>query len=139
MRELRCQSRFAPERAHGFVVSCDRRMQRLERNLALERKIARAPYRSEGAGTECRENLVIVTDSPAHARLGGVAAAWIGLAANHRYRPRGIASLDRAQQHRHRLKSVGGIGRVGPIGGGCERLRLRLASQLELRRAPWLV
>ncbi len=73
MRELRGELRFATEPADDALVARDVRVQQLERHFAAEREIAHAPHRSERAGAQCREDLVVVRERPAESHLGGLA------------------------------------------------------------------
>src|SRR4051812_13037799 len=106
MGELRRKLRFAPERAHRPIVPRDAGVKRLQRHLALERQIPRAPDGAEGAASELRKNLVVVADRPTHTRLGGFHGAAVRLSPHHGYSARWITAIDGAKQNRERRVSI---------------------------------
>src|SRR5687768_16788593 len=74
MRELRGEACLTTESRDRLVVLHDVRMQHLERDLALEGKIAGPPHAPERAAAEESEDLVVVAHCPADARLVRVGA-----------------------------------------------------------------
>ena len=71
MHELRGQSRFTPESRDRFLVFDDVRVKHLERHLALQREVARAPYAAERPAPEKAKDLVVITNGPAQALFIG--------------------------------------------------------------------
>src|ERR1700674_1835530 len=136
MRQLRREFRFAPERAHRFSVPRDRRMQRFQSDLPLQRQIPGAPHCSERTASKLRENLIVVANSPSHPGFGRLVYGLIWLATHHDHGTRRVPMLNRAKKNPQRGKAVRRVVRKRTVERRRQRFRRLWPNQLDRGHPP---